>query len=129
MIGVLHMSEATQEKTGLGNYFVANYTPFSYWKPEHMLETLKEMGVTRLSLGIENFDPKILEFNGRAHLEEEIYRAYGWARELAFDQINIDLIAGMVGESWDNWRECVRKTLLLSPESVTVYQMELPYNT
>jgi oxygen-independent coproporphyrinogen-3 oxidase len=95
----------------------------------HKLETLRELGVTRLSLGIENFDAKILEFNGRAHLEEEIHRAYGWARELGFDQINIDLIAGMVGETWDNWRECVRKTLLLSPESVTIYQMELPYNT
>jgi oxygen-independent coproporphyrinogen III oxidase len=95
----------------------------------HKLEALREMGVTRLSLGIENFDPKILEFNGRAHLEDEIYRAYGWARELGFDQINIDLIAGMVGESWDNWRECVRKTIALSPESVTVYQMELPFNT
>jgi len=96
---------------------------------KHKLETLREMGVTRLSLGIENFDPTILEFNGRAHLEEEIYRAYGWAREIGFEQINIDLIAGMVGESWDNWRICVRKTLALAPESITVYQMELPYNT
>ena len=42
---------------------------------QHKLETLREMGVTRLSLGIENFDPKILEFNGRAHLAEEIHRA------------------------------------------------------
>jgi oxygen-independent coproporphyrinogen-3 oxidase len=96
---------------------------------KHKLETLREMGVTRLSLGIENFDPKILEFNGRAHLEEEIHRAFGWAREIGFEQINIDLIAGMVGESWDNWRTCVQKTLQLAPESVTIYQMELPYNT
>jgi oxygen-independent coproporphyrinogen-3 oxidase len=96
---------------------------------KHKLHTLREMGVTRLSLGIENFDPKILEFNGRAHLEEEIHRAFGWAREIGFEQINIDLIAGMVGESWDNWRECVRKTHLLAPDSVTIYQMELPYNT
>ncbi len=96
---------------------------------QHKLETLREMGVTRLSLGVENFDPKILEFNGRAHLEEEIHRAWGWARDLHFDQINIDLIAGMVGETWDNWKQCVAKTLALSPESVTIYQMELPYNT
>src|SRR5436309_5821247 len=96
---------------------------------QHKLEALRELGVTRLSLGVENFDPKILEFNGRAHLEEEIHRAYGWARGLGFDQINIDLIAGMVGESRDNWRQCVAKTLALSPESITIYQMELPYNT
>src|SRR5205823_467377 len=96
---------------------------------KHKLEALRELGVTRLSLGIENFDPKILEFNGRAHLEEEIHRAFGWARDIGFEQINIDLIAGMVGVSWDNWRICVAKTLALAPESVTIYQMELPYNT
>ncbi len=96
---------------------------------KHKLEVLRELGVTRLSLGVENFKPEILKYNGRAHLEEEIHRAYGWARELGFPQINIDLIAGMVGEDWDNWREVVTKTLALAPDCVTVYQMELPYNT
>jgi oxygen-independent coproporphyrinogen-3 oxidase len=96
---------------------------------QHKLATLKELGVTRLSLGIENFSDAILEANGRAHLSAEIHRAYGWARELNFAQINIDLIAGMVGETWDNWRDCVRKTIELAPESVTIYQMELPFNT
>lgn len=96
---------------------------------QHKLETLKELGVTRLSLGIENFGDAILESNGRAHLSAEIYRAYTWARDLHFDQINIDLIAGMVGENWDNWKDCIRKTIELSPDSVTVYQMELPFNT
>ncbi len=96
---------------------------------QHKLQTLKDLGVTRLSLGIENFGDEILSTNGRAHLSAEIYRAYDWAREVGFDQINIDLIAGMVGETWENWRECVRKTIELAPESVTVYQMELPYNT
>src|SRR5437868_3478726 len=96
---------------------------------QHKLATLKELGVTRLSLGIENFDDKVLEVNGRAHLSAEIYRAYGWARDLHFDQVNIDLIAGMVGESWDNWRDCVRKTIELAPDRVTIYQMELPFNT
>jgi oxygen-independent coproporphyrinogen-3 oxidase len=96
---------------------------------QHKLAMLRQLGVTRLSLGIENFDDKILEANGRAHLSAEIFRAYAWARELQFPQINIDLIAGMMGETWDNWRECVRKTIDLTPDSVTVYQMELPYNT
>lgn len=95
----------------------------------HKLEALREMGVTRLSLGIENFDDKILSENGRAHLSEEIHRAYGWARTCGFDQINIDLIAGMVGETWDNWRSCIQKTIEMAPESVTIYQMELPFNT
>jgi oxygen-independent coproporphyrinogen-3 oxidase len=96
---------------------------------QHKLEALRRAGVTRLSLGIENFNDKILETNGRAHLSAEIFRSYAWARELQFPQINIDLIAGMVGETWDNWRDCVRKTIELAADSVTIYQMELPYNT
>jgi oxygen-independent coproporphyrinogen III oxidase len=96
---------------------------------QHKLQTLKDLGVTRLSLGIENFSDEILSSNGRAHLSAEIYRAFGWARDVGFDQINIDLISGMVGETWDNWRDCIRKTIELGPESVTIYQMELPYNT
>jgi oxygen-independent coproporphyrinogen-3 oxidase len=96
---------------------------------QHKLASLKTIGVTRLSLGIENFDDEILAQNGRAHLSEEIFRAYGWARDLGFNQINIDLIAGMVGETWDKWRETVRKTIALAPDSITVYQMELPFNT
>lgn len=96
---------------------------------KHKLEMLRKHGVTRLSLGVENFKPEILQYNGRAHLEEEIYRAFGWARELGFPQINLDLIAGMVGEDWDNWKECVAKTIKLAPDCVTIYQMELPYNT
>jgi len=96
---------------------------------KHKLETLRAQGVTRLSLGVENFKPEILQYNGRAHSEEEIYRAFGWARELGFPQINLDLIAGMVGEDWDNWKRCVERTLELSPDCVTIYQMELPYNT
>lgn len=93
------------------------------------LETLKEVGVTRLSLGVENFNDEILKANGRAHLSAEIFRAYDWAREVGFDQLNIDLIAGMVGETEENWRRCVDQALALQPDSLTVYQMELPYNT
>jgi oxygen-independent coproporphyrinogen-3 oxidase len=93
------------------------------------LQTLKEIGVTRLSLGIEHFDDDVLAANGRAHLSPEIYRAYEWAREVDFPQINVDLIAGMMGETEEKWRETVRRTIELAPDSVTIYQMELPYNT
>jgi len=93
------------------------------------LETLKAIGVTRLSLGIEHFDDEILAANGRAHLSPEIYRAYQWAREVDFPQVNIDLIAGMMGETEEKWHEAVRRAIELQPDSVTIYQMELPYNT
>jgi oxygen-independent coproporphyrinogen-3 oxidase len=93
------------------------------------LETLKAIGVTRISLGIEHFDDEILAANGRAHLSPEIYRAYEWARAVDFPQVNVDLISGMVGETEEKWRDAVRRTIELAPDSVTIYQMELPYNT
>src|SRR5713226_3947819 len=93
------------------------------------LRAIRDMGVTRLSLGVENFDDHILEINGRAHHSKEIARAYAFARQVGFPQINIDLIAGMVEETEANWRECVRKTIEMSPDSVTIYEMEIPYNT
>ena len=93
------------------------------------VEALKENGVTRMSLGAENFDDAILRENGRAHESDEIYRAYEWIEKADFPNVNIDLIAGMVGETEKNWESCIRKTIDLSPDSVTIYQMELPHNT
>jgi oxygen-independent coproporphyrinogen-3 oxidase len=96
---------------------------------EPKLAAIRKMGVTRLSLGVENFDDRLLEINGRAHRSPEIATAYRCARSLGFPQINIDLIAGMLGETEDNWRTNIEKTIALDPDSVTIYQMELPYNT
>ena len=96
---------------------------------EAKVGAIREVGVTRLSLGVENFDDAILRENGRAHESKEIDRCLPWIREQGFDQLNIDLIAGMVGETWDTWRETIRKAVDLGPDSVTIYQMELPFNT
>ena len=96
---------------------------------EPKLAAIRGLGVTRLSLGIEHFDDGILELNGRAHRSAEIFRAYSYARSIAFPQINVDLIAGMLGETEAKWKTAVQKTLELEPDSVTIYQMELPYNT
>ncbi len=96
---------------------------------EGKLRAIKDLGVTRLSLGIENFNDEILKANGRAHASKEIGRAYDYACSIGFPQINIDLIAGMVGETPENWRDCVERTIRMSPDCVTIYQMEVPYNT
>ena len=96
---------------------------------DRKLSAIRSIGVTRLSLGVENFDDRILEVNGRAHRSAEIGQAYRYARSLGFPQINIDLIAGMLGETDANWRVCIEKALALEPDSITVYEMELPFNT
>jgi oxygen-independent coproporphyrinogen-3 oxidase len=96
---------------------------------EPKVQALREIGVTRLSLGVENFSDDVLRENGRAHESPEIERAWGWITQAGFDNVNIDLIAGMVGETWDNWKDCIQKTIAMAPDSVTIYQMELPFNT
>src|SRR4051812_32480758 len=96
---------------------------------EPKVRFLREMGVTRLSLGVEHFEERILRLNGRAHGAAEIDRAYGFIRETGFPQVNLDLIAGMMGDTDETWRSAIDKTITLAPDSVTVYQMEIPYNT
>ncbi len=96
---------------------------------ERKLQTIRDVGVTRLSLGVENFDDHILELNGRAHKSKEIKRALEFAKSLEFPQLNIDLIAGMVDETEDNWKRCVEQAIAYEPDCVTIYQMEIPYNT
>lgn len=96
---------------------------------EPKIHTLKELGITRLSLGVENFSDAVLEENGRAHLSGEVYKSWDWIQAAQFPNVNIDLIAGMVGETAENWQENIRRTIQLSPDSVTIYQLELPFNT
>src|SRR3972149_4067751 len=68
---------------------------------EAKIQTLREIGVTRLSLGVEHFDDEVLRQNGRAHESPEIYRAWPLIQSGGFANTNIDLIAGMVGGAGD----------------------------
>ena len=128
----LSVEQLTQLFTGLQKHFPWDDIEEVAFESEpgtltdEKLHALRDLGVTRLSLGVENFDDEILRSNGRAHLSNEIYRAYEVARAAGFPQINIDLIAGMLNETETNWKECVRKTIEMGPDSVTVYQLEVP---
>ena len=94
---------------------------------EKKVQAIKDFGVTRLSLGIENFSDHILETNGRAHRSGEVFRAFQWARDAGIENINIDLIAGMLEETDQNWADCIERVLELSPDCITIYQMEVPF--
>lgn len=96
---------------------------------EKKLECIREIGVTRLSLGVEHFDDHILESNGRAHRSGEVDRAFRFARTLGFEHINIDLIAGMMNDTNEKWKAAVAKAIELGPDALTIYQMEVPFNT
>ena len=96
---------------------------------ERKLQTIHRFGVSRLSLGVENFDDDILGNNNRAHRSMEIYRAWEWVSRTGFEQVNLDLISGMIGETDAKWRRTIEETIKLQPEEVTIYQMEIPFNT
>ena len=131
-LSALQLTELTDEMKAILPWHEAEEVTFEC-EPgtlsEKKLEVIKNFGVTRLSRGIENFDDHVLEINGRAHRSGEVFRAYEFARSLGFEQVNVDLIAGMLEETEDNWKDSVRQAIELSPDSVTVYQMEIPFNT
>jgi oxygen-independent coproporphyrinogen-3 oxidase len=93
------------------------------------LEMLREVGITRLSMGVQSFDDEVLKQNGRAHLRGDVLRAAKLIQETGFDWVNFDLMCGMLGETDTTWRESVAQMIQLNPESVTIYQMEVPHNT
>lgn len=95
----------------------------------HKMQALVAAGVTRVSLGVESWNDDLLALNGRAHTAADIEPAYAMARDAGVPQVNIDLIAGMIGETEASWREGVERTLALQPESVTLYQLDVLPNT
>lgn len=95
----------------------------------HKMAALAEAGITRVSLGVESWNDALLSLNGRAHTTHDIEPAYRAARDASIPQINIDLIAGMIGETEASWHAGVQRTLDLQPDSVTIYQLDILPNT
>ena len=95
----------------------------------YLLEELKSAGVTRLSMGVQSLDNTLLKLNGRIHLAEDVFRAYGMIRNAGFDWVNLDLMVGLIGETPELWYDTVRRAIDLGPDSITIYQTEIPYNT
>ena len=97
-------------------------------RPE-LLQALKRCGVTRLSMGVQSFNDSLLKLNGRIHESNDVLRAYEMIRKAKFNWVNIDLMVGLMGELPAQWCDAVHRAIELQPDSVTVYQTEIPYNT
>jgi oxygen-independent coproporphyrinogen-3 oxidase len=97
-------------------------------RPE-LLNALKEIGVTRISMGVQSFNNAVLKLNGRIHLDEDVIRAYALIRRAGFATVNLDLMVGLMSETEEIWAESVRCIIEMNPDSVTIYQTEIPYNT
>ncbi|MCH8252244.1 MAG: coproporphyrinogen III oxidase family protein [Planctomycetes bacterium] len=96
---------------------------------EAKLRLLEHEGVTRISMGVQAFDDAILELNGRVHLVRDVELAYAAIRRVGFATVNIDLIVGLLGESDESFGDTVDRAIQMAPESVTIYQLEIPLNT
>lgn len=96
---------------------------------EQKLQAMLGAGVTRVSLGAQQLDDRVLELSGRVHLVDQIERAYEEMRQAGFDIVNLDLMVGMVGESAGSFERSLERVIALAPESVTIYQLEIPLNT
>lgn len=96
---------------------------------DDFLIALRESGITRLSMGVQSFDNELLKLNGRVHLMDDVSRAFDRIRRAGFDWVNLDLMCGLLGETEEKWHESIRRVIDLDPESVTIYQTEIPHNT
>jgi len=82
-------------------------------------------GVNRISLGIQSFEDRLLELLGRVHSKEEALSAFDAARAAGFDNISIDLMHSLPGQSPRQWREALARAIALSPEHISAYALSV----
>ena len=90
-----------------------------------ILECLKKNNVTRISINPQTMNQETLDKIGRGHSVEEIKEAFNLAREIGFDNINMDLILGLEGENVEMVRNTLEEIKKLSPESLTVHTLAI----
>jgi oxygen-independent coproporphyrinogen-3 oxidase len=90
---------------------------------------LLEMGFNRVSLGIQSFHDHHLQRLGRVHDSAEARAAYRWLREAGCDNVNLDLIFGLPGQTLQEWKADLHEALALSPEHLSLYNLTLEPGT
>ncbi len=93
------------------------------------LAGFRAAGVNRLSLGIQSFDDRMLALLGRVHTAAEARQAVAAARGAGFDNLGIDLIHSLPGQTSNAWREELRQLLELGPEHISAYGLTLEEGT
>ncbi len=89
------------------------------------LEAIKNNGATRISINPQTMSDEILEKIGRRHTVSQTVDAFKMARDVGFDNINMDLIAGLPTDTPENFRKTVDAVIKLEPDSVTVHSLSL----
>ena len=88
---------------------------------DRKIRLMREAGVTRVSLGVQSFDPRTLEFLGRIHSAEEAVEGFQRLRAAGFDNLNLDFIFGVPGTRPEVHIEDARKAVALGPDHVSLY--------
>ena len=96
---------------------------------EARLRVLREAGVTRVSLGVQSFQPELLDALGRQHSREQIYRAYDLVRSAGFPVVNLDLMFALPGQTAAEWAGDLREAVGLSPDHVSTYCLTFEEDT
>jgi len=93
------------------------------------LAALKEIGVTRISMGAQSFQPALLDGLGRQHTREQIFRAYERIREADFASVNIDLMFALPGQDEAAWLTDLGEALALAPDHLSTYCLTFEEDT
>jgi oxygen-independent coproporphyrinogen-3 oxidase len=93
------------------------------------LASLRRLGINRLSLGIQSLDDDELRMLGRIHTAEKAGESVRFARSAGFDNVNLDLIYGLPGQSLGNWQHVLDEALMLAPEHLSLYSLTLEEET
>jgi oxygen-independent coproporphyrinogen-3 oxidase len=84
-------------------------------------QMLRMFGINRISMGVQSWNLEILKKLGRVHSAEQAERSFQILREAGFDNLNLDFIFGVPGQSAEIWEETLRKTVSLDPEHISAY--------
>ncbi len=84
-------------------------------------QLLRKLGVNRISMGVQSFDPVLLSKLGRVHSAEQAVRSYQILRQAGFTNINLDFIFGIPGQTSAAWAATLHQAISLSPEHISAY--------
>lgn len=93
------------------------------------LSLLKKAGVNRLSIGVQSFNDEKLSYLGRIHDRQQIYTTYATAREVGFNNLNLDLIFAIPDQTVSDWQDSLEAALSLKPEHLSLYNLKLEEGT
>jgi oxygen-independent coproporphyrinogen-3 oxidase len=96
---------------------------------EARLAALRAAGITRISLGVQSFQPALLDALGRRHTREQVYRAYDRIRSAGFASVNLDLMFALPGQTAEEWAGDVREAVALAPDHLSTYCLTFEEDT